>query len=289
MSTAHELAERYFAAWNAHDAAAIVATFAPGGTYEDPTTGGPLSGEAIGANAARLWATFPDLRFEIASHDDTATGAAAQWVMLGTNTAPFNGMPPTGKSVRLAGADFITFGPQGIESVKGYFDAGGVPRQLGLNIVVQPFTAGPFTFGTSNRVAGTSTAKPGAFSITSLRVRSAEEVEQVRAYSRQVAAELPGREGFLGFVGVTVADRMITITAWESPEHPRKMMKEGTHKDAMPAFFKHLSVGGWTSAWVPERINQHWLRCASCGQMEDAEKTRTCRCGAALPEVPSYF
>ena len=43
MSTPHQdTIERYFAGWNEHDGNAIVATFAPGGTYEDPNTGGPV-------------------------------------------------------------------------------------------------------------------------------------------------------------------------------------------------------------------------------------------------------
>lgn len=52
--------QRYFDAWNAHDADAIVATFADRGTYEDPSTAGALSGADIGANAAALWAAFPE-------------------------------------------------------------------------------------------------------------------------------------------------------------------------------------------------------------------------------------
>jgi len=59
-------AQQYLDAWNAHDADASVATFAAGGTYCDPTTVA-LSGDAIGANATRLWGAFPDLTFEIAS------------------------------------------------------------------------------------------------------------------------------------------------------------------------------------------------------------------------------
>ena len=37
---------RYVDAWNRHDAHAIVATFAPGGTYRDPTTPGPGNNDA---------------------------------------------------------------------------------------------------------------------------------------------------------------------------------------------------------------------------------------------------
>jgi ketosteroid isomerase-like protein len=49
-----QIVQRYFDAWNAHDAAGIVATFADGGTYADPTTTGPLAGTAIGENAATV-------------------------------------------------------------------------------------------------------------------------------------------------------------------------------------------------------------------------------------------
>jgi hypothetical protein len=53
MTPGLDIARRYLEAWNAHDADAILATFAPGGTYCDPTTG-EISGEAIAANATLL-------------------------------------------------------------------------------------------------------------------------------------------------------------------------------------------------------------------------------------------
>ena len=42
-----EVAQAYFDAWNLQDPAEIAATFAPDGTYADPTPGQPLSGQAI--------------------------------------------------------------------------------------------------------------------------------------------------------------------------------------------------------------------------------------------------
>ena len=47
MSTL-EVERKYFDAWNRRDLAAIVATFADGGTYSDPTSGGDLSGAGVG-------------------------------------------------------------------------------------------------------------------------------------------------------------------------------------------------------------------------------------------------
>ena len=89
--------DRYFDAWNSHDPEQVVAALTDGGTYEDPTTGGPLSGDALAASVAGVYAGFPDVHFEIESvattGDDTA---AAQWRMLGTNTGPLPGGPATG-------------------------------------------------------------------------------------------------------------------------------------------------------------------------------------------------
>ncbi len=80
MSNALHLAQTYFDAWNRHDAAGIMATFAEGGTYND-LLAQELNGQAIGTHARELWETFPDLSFEIMG--ETLTGdrnIAAQWV-----------------------------------------------------------------------------------------------------------------------------------------------------------------------------------------------------------------
>ena len=147
-----ETAQRYFDAWNRHDSGAIVATFAETGTYADPVTPGPLTGAAIGAYAQGLWDAFPDLSFDIVSIMENASGqVSAEWVMKGTNTGPFNGLPPTGAAVVLPGADFIRVDDGKILSVQGYFDSGAVPRALGLDVIVQPKAIGPFGFGVHSR------------------------------------------------------------------------------------------------------------------------------------------
>jgi hypothetical protein len=42
-----DLIDRYFAAWNDHDPEAIVACFTKEGSFEDPTSGGPITGSSI--------------------------------------------------------------------------------------------------------------------------------------------------------------------------------------------------------------------------------------------------
>ena len=138
----------YFAAWNARSADAILAALNDSGTYEDPGTGGPISGEALRAHVTGLWSAFPDLRFEERSLAGTGeSSAAALWIMRGTNTGSMMGLPPTGKAVELHGADFIALKTGKVETVAGYFDTSAVPRQLGLDVIVQPFAIGPFKFG----------------------------------------------------------------------------------------------------------------------------------------------
>ena len=143
-----ELANAYFDAWNRHDSDAILGLFAESGTYSDPTTKGPLTGQAIGDYAQGLWSAFPDLSFEIRScAPTTANKLVAEWTMTGTNTGEFAGLPPTQHAVSLPGIDVLETGSDGIATVTGYFDSALLPEQLGLQVLVQPHSLGPFAFG----------------------------------------------------------------------------------------------------------------------------------------------
>jgi len=290
--SALDVAQRYFEAWNRRDASAVLETMGPGGTYSDPQTGGPISGEPFRGYMNRLFASFPDVSFEVASQGLLAPDlVGAQWVMRGTNTGSMMGLPPTGKSVVVHGADFIRVGGGAIRSVEGYFDSRAIPEQLGLQVLVQPKAIGPFTFGRAVRTWGGSTVKPGAFSITALRARDAADEAAVGERSRQIAAELVSAKGFIGLVSAVVGDRMLTISAWEHPDDPRQLMKGGLHADAMKGFFgTELGGGGYTAVLVPNRINAMWVRCPDCQKMVDhAARQGTCACGATLPQPMAWW
>jgi steroid delta-isomerase-like uncharacterized protein len=286
------IAQQYFDGWNRRDPAAVLTTMAPSGTYADPTTGGPLSGDAFAGYMSALFAAFPDVSFELTTEGLAAPDlVAAQWIMRGTNRGSMSGLPPTNKPIEVRGADFIRVASDGIASVTGYFDAGVIPRQLGLQVIVQPTAIGPFSFGTATRVAGPKSAKPGAFSITALRARSPEDAKGVSDSSRQIATEMLSMKGFIGFVGVVVGDRMLTISAWENPSDPKQLMTGGTHREATKKFFgTELGGGGYTAVLVPDRINTMWVRCLACQKMTDyASVQGQCGCGATLPEPISYW
>ena len=289
---ASSIALRYFDAWNRRDAAAIVATFAEGGTYLDPVTPGPLTAAATGAYAQGLWAAFPDLSFDIVSMTESATGlVCAQWLMKGTNTGSMNGLPPTGATVAVPGADFIQVDGDAVRSVRGYFDSGAVPRALGLDVIVQPRAIGPFRFGVCNRVTNGSTATPGAFSVTCLEARTDVEQNAVRESARKVLMEMLAMPGFISAVTATAGDRMMTITAWESTDSMTPLMKGGEHRSAVGRFFSpELSRGGHTGVWTPARLNSRWVRCDACSAMVKSDKSGgNCSCGAALPPPLQYW
>ncbi len=284
-----EIANKYLNAWNAHDSDAIVQTFSPSGTYYDPTTS-EISGDAIGAYAKRLWSVFPDLSFEIVSIAESGVGrVVAEWMMKGTNTGEFQGLPPTGRSISLPGVDVIEIGADGIKSVKGYFDSRAVPDQLGLQVLVQPFALGPFAFGNSVAVRSGKKTKPGAFGITTIWNPDAQ-TEEIRALTRATAIEMLRMEGFIGLSFFRAGGRGVTISAWERPEHVKQLRKGGAHSEAMRKFWAELSDSAYTSVWIPDHINPLWVRCTACRKMIDFEKNAgVCNCGQPLPEAPSYF
>ena len=284
-------ANRYFDAWNGRSADGIVAAIQPAGTYEDPMSGGPLAGAELARYAGTLFEAFPDLSFEIVSAAETgADSVAAQWVMRGTNTGSMRGAPPTGKSIELAGADFIWTNGNLVTSVKGYFDSAAVPRQLGMQVIVQSDAVGPVQFGTSAYLSLGKRTQPGAFSITSLRVRSEAEVEKIRAYGERILRELPGMKGFISAVTGRAGSHMFTVTAWETPDD-LKRIHTGAHREALKSFFgPDLTSGGVTSVWTPHRMNTIWVRCTECGAMSATRGDGSmCRAGHLLPAPPPQW
>ena len=287
-----DLAKAYFDAWNARDAGAILATLGEHGTYEDPATRGPIGGAQMRGYVEGIWAAFPDLNFEIASNAETGPDSlAAEWIMRGTNHGSFAGLPPTGKAVEVRGADFITFADGSICTVTGYFDGGTLPRQLGLDIIVQPKELGPFRFGAANEVRTGKRERPGAFSITYLEALDDEAAQRVREGSRDSMLDMLKMDGFIGATTAKIGSRMVTITAWTDADASRKVMREGTHAQVMKGLYSgELASAGITTVWGLERDNGWMVRCDACGSMtRNPSDGDACKCGAQLPLSPAYW
>jgi steroid delta-isomerase-like uncharacterized protein len=133
-----EFAERYLAAWNSRDPAAVGACLAEDVFWEDPALPEPIRGRAGVESFVTLTATgFPDYEFsELAPPAVAADGltAYAPWVMTGTNTGPLDppGFAATGKRIELEGIDRWQFRDGLISRYRAFYDFTEMARQLGL-------------------------------------------------------------------------------------------------------------------------------------------------------------
>lgn len=289
--SAVDIVRRYAAAWNARDPSRLAATFRPGGTYEDPSSGGPLDTGGLARYAGGLWDAFPDLTFEEGDYRETAPGEVVfRWTMRGTNRGSLRGLPPTSRTIALPGVDLITACDDGIQKVVGYFDRATLMEQLGLQVNIQPHAVGPIQFGVCSSVhAGRPTA-PGAVSLTMIEARSDGEVQQIRDTSRRIMLQLMNMPGFLSFQGAVIGRRLTTVTLWESREAQRQVMREANHMQASADMFAGaIGASFHASSWAPERLGALWVRCDACSGLWDARVDAACRCGAPAGPVPAYW
>jgi steroid delta-isomerase-like uncharacterized protein len=253
--------DRYFDGWNHGDGAAVVAALTPGGTYEDPTTGGPLTGDALAANVSAVGTGFPDLSFEIVSTAITSdTSVVVQWVMHGTNTGPMPGGPATGGTIALPGVDLIDYdtGANRCSKVVGYFDTATMLRQLGLQAHVTPNDMDGITFGYGVRIDSGRESAPGAFTVTWIE-SDAEQQDHLRDSTMAIVFEQLGQEsGYLGSFLASVGRRKYTFTAWTDAEAAKAALRGGAHGTAMREAHSGgfgANARGITSIWTPAQLN----------------------------------
>jgi steroid delta-isomerase-like uncharacterized protein len=253
--------ERYFDAWNSHEPERVAAALTDGGTYQDPTTGGRLSGDALTASVAGVLAGFPDVHFEVDSVATNGDTASAQWRMLGTNTGPLPGGPATGGSLDLPGADFFTYDADAdlVSSVMGYFDTATMLGQLGLQAHITPADMEPVTkFGYALRVDSGRETVPGAFTVTWIEIDDEHHPLLIEKTTAIVMEQLAEEGGYLGACLASIGRRKYTFTAWTTPEAAQTALRGDAHSTAM----KLAQTGGFgdnargvTSMWIPHFLN----------------------------------
>ena len=282
-----DLCRRYVDAWRRHDAEAILGCFALDGRYEDPDTKGPICGAQLKAHAQALWHGFPDLAVEaeapIASPPDRV---ALAWTMTGTHHGNYRGLDPTGRRVSLRGMSLFRCVREGIAAATGHFDSAAVPRQLGLQVVVQPECIGPVVCGSSRVIRTGRPIDEGAVGITELVGRSDGEMAQLAELGAKVSAELPERPGFNSQTASMAGRRLTTVSTWDSVRSLRQSLIGAAHGEAMRRVLgSDLAEGGATSIWLHVQSNG-FRRCPDCARMRRLEgRIGRCECGAALEAV----
>ena len=282
-----DLCRRYVDAWNRHDAEAILGCFALDGRYEDPTTDGPICGAQLKAHAQALWHAFPDLAFAaeapIASSPDRV---ALAWTMTGTHDGNYQGLASTGRRVSLQGMDLYRCVRAGITAATSHFDSAAVPRQLGLQVLVQPERIGPVVYGSSCVIRTGRPIDEGAVGITELVGRSDGEMAQLAELGARVSAELPDRPGFISLTTSMAGRRLTTLSTWDSVRSLRQSLIGSAHGEAMRRVLgADLAEGGATSIWLHVQSNG-FRRCPNCARMRRLEgRIGRCECGEALEAV----
>jgi heme-degrading monooxygenase HmoA len=254
-SDSSNVVRKYVEAWNDHDTAGIVATFAAGGTYVDSSLDEPLTGDAIGDYASEVIRMFPGVQFRIVSMFSSGRTVAVEWRM--EDTTP-------GSPLSLPGCDIITVGSSGIESVRGHFDRYLGYRQLGFQVEVMPGSEEKSKWGIARYAVGAREKAPRAVAITMACVRNQAEREEVEARSTDIADAMVKMPGFISFVGVAADDRLITLTQWESAEAIRQLTEHPLHREAVRRMYQdNLAEKGLVSTWLPVHVMEI-VRCPDC-------------------------
>ena len=127
---------RYNEAWNAQDLDAIVAMHAPNMVFANHTAGESAQGEEVRGHIARIFESWPDMRFEtrrlyvregVVTQEWTATATHSRALHRGEIEAA-----PSGRTVSWDGVDVIPFENGLVKRKDVYSDSVSILRQVGL-------------------------------------------------------------------------------------------------------------------------------------------------------------
>jgi hypothetical protein len=188
----------------------------------------------------------------------------------------------------------ITVRPEGITSVVGYFDQKTFVEQLGLQTLTVPQDEWPMHYGTSSRTDLGNITMPGAITLTWIQLDTDDEQAEVGPGVSSIVAALAAEPGFIGLFEAFSAHRGHTLTAWTSPQAAEAAIARCIpHRQAMERIFTGgLATRGFTSLWVPYRLNDQLARCPACKRLlriPTTAKTSPCPCGAGEVHLSSYI
>lgn len=130
--SASELLDQFVSTFNDSNWEASERLAVPGSVSEEVGTGRTLTPQQGTQNAMAWKAAFPDAHGTIENRIVAGNQAAGEVVWTGTNTGALNGMPPTGKRVRIRAV--VTLREEGgkIAFLRHYLDIAGMMAQLGV-------------------------------------------------------------------------------------------------------------------------------------------------------------
>ena len=165
------------------------------------------------------------------------------------------------------------------------------PEQLLEPALSEPIESGIAKYGYSMRVASGNKNPPGVIAIPWIAGKDENERQRIREHSKQNVENFLEEPGFFSIVTGFIGLSGFTVTAWENEDAMKSALKKH-HAVAMKELFGDNFVSSvWTSVWKPARINRIWVRCPSCGSLDDvSDDHRACSaCSAQLPDRPEFW
>ena len=122
---------RWIQAWNDRDWATEAACRAP--DYVAHMSGVPVPLDAAGWDGfmAVFTTAFPDAQISVGDSFGQREMVATRWTITGTHRGDFQGVPPTGRPVTIAGVDISRFVDGKVAEHWAQFDVIGVMQQIG--------------------------------------------------------------------------------------------------------------------------------------------------------------
>ncbi len=129
----NQIVDDLLAAWNKHDVEKVTSLYAADYRGTDVGEASLQQGpQGLRASMERYLQAFPDLWFtqiEMIAHEERA---AVRWMAHGTHQGWLMNIPPTGKSVEVAGVWFLTLCDGKIRQGTSVWDVAGLLRAIGL-------------------------------------------------------------------------------------------------------------------------------------------------------------
>jgi steroid delta-isomerase-like uncharacterized protein len=122
---------RWIRAWNDRHWATEAACRAPDYVAHMSGVPVPLDAAGWGAFSEAFTAAFPDARIAVADSFGERDMVATRWTITGTHHGDFQGVPPTGRPVTMAGVDISRFVDGKIAEHWAQFDVLSVLQQIG--------------------------------------------------------------------------------------------------------------------------------------------------------------
>ena len=127
-----KLYRKYIAAWLARDIEAVVSFFVEDCIYEDVALGALNRGKSEVRTFVQATLTaIPDFKIELKSVFATVDRLASEWIMTGTQTGDFPGLPATGKSFSVPVASIMEFQNGKIRRNTDYWNLASFLQQVG--------------------------------------------------------------------------------------------------------------------------------------------------------------